>query len=180
MVEVTISSIPKEILDIANSIIEDTIKKMESGKNREEVQKLRNKIDKSYNALCKELNRYIGNLNSLNVIDLESMVGASGVAEAIACCITFKATQLRKLFYQVKLIHQDIKKEGDVGRLKVSIAKLIPHLAYAKGRDLIDENFYQLTKNMLLKVETSEDFRIFVDIFEAIVAYHRYYNPKEQ
>jgi len=172
-----VSSIPQDILRIAESMIE---KAEEKRRNRNRARDLDREIKNLYNNLSSRTLEYIRGLGSLGELDVEGVIGPFGIAEAVACAITFKATQLRKLFYQVKLINQELKGETSIDRVKVSIAKLTPHLAYAKGRELIDESFYRLTKEMLLKVKTPDDFRRFVDIFEAIVAYHRYYNPKEQ
>ncbi len=106
----------------------------------------------------------------------------SGIAEAIASTITFKPTQLRKIFHQIKSIKQEVKGETDLGSREISLIKLLPLLAYSKGRGLISEDFFELSKDLIAKVRESkkrEDFNKFVDIFEAIVAYHKYYNPKE-
>ena len=106
----------------------------------------------------------------------------SGVAEAIASTITFKSTQLRKILHQIKAIKQGVKGEITLGSHEVSLIKILPLLAYSKGRGLISEDFFELLKAMIAKVRESkkrEDFDRFMDIFEAIVAYYKYYNPKE-
>jgi CRISPR-associated protein Csm2 len=105
-----------------------------------------------------------------------------GIAEAIASTITFKPTQLRKIFHQLKTIKQSLKGKDKINGDEVHIIKILPLLAYSKGRNLISEDFYELIKALISKVRESgqtEDFSKFVDIFEAIVAYHKYYNPKE-
>jgi CRISPR-associated protein Csm2 len=81
---------------------------------------------------------------------------------------------------KIKMINQELKGEETLDRVRVNIIRLTPQLAYAKGRSLIDEDFYQISKELLSKVDSPEDFKKFADIMEAIVAYHRYYNPKEQ
>ncbi|HHG74681.1 MAG TPA: type III-A CRISPR-associated protein Csm2 [Persephonella sp.] len=113
---------------------------------------------------------------------VRAFIEPSGVAEAIASTITFKPTQLRKIFHQIKSIKQEVKGEADLGSNEISLIKLLPLLAYSKGRGLISEDFFELSKTLIAKVRESkkrEDFNKFVDIFEAIVAYHKYYNPKE-
>ena len=110
----------------------------------------------------------------LKEIDLEMFLEPNGFCEAIAAGIDFKPTQLRKLFHELRKLQYQRDQS-----IRLNLLKLIPYLAYAKGRELIDDEFYSFSKELILKVENQEDFKIFVDIFEAIVAYHRYYNPKE-
>jgi len=113
---------------------------------------------------------------------MEVFLEANGVAEAIASTITFKSTQLRKIFHQLKIIKQEIKSENSLQGKEVYLIKIMPLLAYSKGRGLISEDFYELSKVLIMRVKKTlsiKDFNRFVDIFEAIVAYHKYYNPKE-
>jgi len=117
---------------------------------------------------------------------VKSFVKSNGCAEAIAITITFNRTQLRKLFHQIRRIKMDVKREGDISKVRVKLAKVHAILAYARGRKLIDEYFYRLMNTMINKVRESKSentfkntFENFRDIFESIVAYHVYHNPKE-
>ncbi len=106
----------------------------------------------------------------------------AGIAEAIASTITFKITQLRKLFHQIKTISKELRGEDTIDKYEARIIKILPILAYSKGRELISEDFYQLMKAMVDKVRETrkvKDYEKLVEIVEAIVAYHKYHYPKE-
>lgn len=98
--------------------------------------------------------------------------------------------QLRKFFGEVKRIDADIVKN------KADIAMLKPLLAYAVGRDKkkAGRDFVNKTKVEEFEVEISKaieairfdnddvlksDYKHFVQIFESIVAYHKYYGGQE-
>ncbi len=85
-----------------------------------------------------------------------------------------KATQLRRFFHEVKDLKLAFKTSG-FDRSKV--AMLMPMLAYAKGRDVIPADFYDL---MTLcfgadRCQDKDDFDRAVDFLEAILAYHKMY-----
>jgi len=142
------------------------------------------KVRKLYKDLIKKVNQDVekGILN----IDLEIYIKPSGICEGIAyavgCLEELKRSQLRKFFNEIKAIEYDLKSGEDVKEIKIRILTLIPKLAYAKGRKLIDENFYEFMKTILSKVKedmnkenAQEVFEIFVKILESIVAYHTYH-----
>lgn len=92
-------------------------------------------------------------------------------------------SQLRKFFGEVKRIQ--LQKEYDMA----SIAMLNPLLAYAVGRDYkngrlqsrISEFQEEMSKaiNAIRPDHKKEDYNNFILIFEAIVAYHKYYGGKD-
>ena len=140
---------------------------------RELVEKYKNFIDQVRSMIEK---------NGFSDEIMKAFLEPKGIAEAIASTITFKPTQLRKLFHQIKAIKQEVKGKDSLKSHEISLIKILPLLAYSKGRGLISEDFFELCKTLIKKVRESlnkEDFNKFVDIFEAIVAYHKYYNPKE-
>ncbi|HHG75106.1 MAG TPA: type III-A CRISPR-associated protein Csm2 [Persephonella sp.] len=155
-----------------------------SQKEKEEISKtiknIENKeIPKAYKKLMENLTELIDNTDLSN-LDLQKFLEPNGYAEAIAVGIKFKRTQLRKFFAEVKAIQVQEKSKNEVNSL--DIIKLIPKLAYSQARGLIDDNFFKFMKILLDKIRKSKskkDYEKFVDIFEAIVAYHYYYNPKE-
>lgn len=93
--------------------------------------------------------------------------------------------QLRKFFGEVKRV--DI----NIGVNKADIIMLKPLLAYAVGRDKkdggknktkIDKFAEEMNKGIdavLDGKDLKSDFSHFVKIFEAIVAYHKFYGAKE-
>lgn len=94
-------------------------------------------------------------------------------------------SQLRKFFGELRRIDTDLnRKIGDLPMLQ-------PMLAYAVGRDK-NERGENKTKIKIFELEISKglrairsdkeyqkaDFKNFVKLFEAIVAYHKYYGGK--
>lgn len=148
----------------------------------------RKKVFKPYKSLIEEVNKDVkkGLLN----INLEEYIKPEGICEGIAysigCIGKLKKAQLRKFFNEIKAIEYELKDEGDIDKIKIRILALIPKLAYSKGRNLIDEDFYEFMKTILTQVKNDlgennpkEVFSIFVSILEAILSYHKYHFPKE-
>lgn len=90
-----------------------------------------------------------------------------------------KITQLRKFFTEIKRIEKKLKKlnEGSTipADIKNEIYYLNIELAYARGRNLITQGFYNLMKVCLntSKLVIVSDFKIFVKFLEAIIAYYK-------
>ena len=92
--------------------------------------------------------------------------------------------QLRRFFGEVKRIEMNVK--GN----KTDILMLKPMLAYAVGRDGINgrKTRIDMLANVLFEALSAirvnddshieQDYANFVNIFEAIVAYHKYYGGK--
>lgn len=79
-------------------------------------------------------------------------------------------SQLRKFFGEVKRQQMSGYSETDFVLLK-------PKLAYAVGRAKSKkskiEDFYYVLSHAIDKVKNEEQFKRFINIFEAIVAYHK-------
>ena len=180
----------KKVLDVSNEIVENREKykgvyqKYINAKRKNNLDKLKPNEKKSgekYEKFIEDVKALIDKYG-FSEDAMKAFIEPCGIAEAIASTITFKPTQLRKIFHQIKAIKQELKGKNSLESHEVSLIKLLPLLAYSKGRGLISEDFYELSKALISKVRESlkkEDFDKFVDIFEAIVAYHKYYNPKE-
>jgi CRISPR-associated protein Csm2 len=93
-------------------------------------------------------------------------------------------SQLRRFFGELKRIDSDFKKN------QVDLPMLKPMLAYAVGRDKnergqnktrIKEFEEEMTKGIdCIRNDSNKqkDFKNFIRLFEAIVAYHKYYGGK--
>ncbi len=158
-------------------------------KNQSVYKKLPNDEKENVDKLVAEYQDFISTLK--NIVDSQGLTESvvtdfaksDGYAQAVASTVTFNRTQLRKLFNQIRHIELAVKREGNISKMEVSLAKIHALLAYAKGRGLIDEHFYGLINTMIKKVRESKEentFKNFIDIFESIVAYHVYYNPSNQ
>ena len=180
----------KKIIEIVERNKKGKGNKKQEKDRKEEIDKKEEKreINNNYDRLISEVIKDIkkGVLN----IDLEAYLQPEGVCEGIAGAVGYigklKRSQLRKFFNEIKTLEYDLKSEEDIKKIKIRILALIPKLAYSKGRDLIDENFYEFMKTILSKVKedmneknAQEVFEVFVKILESIVAYHTYHFPKE-
>ncbi len=60
---------------------------------------------------------------------------------------------------------------------KIEVRLLVPELAYARGRDLIPQKFYDLMRRCLSdpKLQTVGDFRRLAELLTALLAYHKYH-----
>jgi CRISPR type III-A-associated protein Csm2 len=89
------------------------------------------------------------------------------------------STQLRKVFGQIKTLQKEFKTlpDGTVIR-RTEIAMLNAQLAYALGRGLVPEAFFDLLTFCIdaRRCTTKKDFENVATFLEAILAYHKYYN----
>lgn len=91
-----------------------------------------------------------------------------------------KITQLRKLFAEIKRLEKQLKGSPDTNSLPQEFYNelwlLQPELAYARGRELIDQDFFELMRVSLSrdKLKTVADFRRFSQFLTAVVAYSKY------
>lgn len=151
-------------------------------KDRDQKRDMKNK----YMEMINKLIDYYKDKNSIKDLkqDLEVFLEPNGIAEAIGKAIDFKTSQLRKFFDEIKSIKAKLHSNEENNQAnKIRILSLIPKLAYSQQRNLIDKDFYEFMKLLLDKLRkdlTTETFGTFENIFEAIVAYHKYHNPKEE
>lgn len=127
----------------------------------------------------------IGKLKMLKDLDIKSMADENGYADKIAHTLrNMKTAQLRRFFGAIKSIERTIEEENPEkawDEVEAEFYLLKPKIAYAKGRKLIPEEFYQVLKVSLNKINVGsnedkiENFRIFVRFLESIVAYHKFY-----
>ena len=126
------------------------------------------------------------NLSQLPSTYIKEFYEKEGLADEIARNIHMNKAQLRKHFAMLKRIKMRLKslKPNDEvdDETKILLAKLSFLLAYASsrkeaGRPVFDKNLYELVDFLLKKVRegTRKDFEIFESLFEAIIAFHTYY-----
>jgi len=125
----------------------------------------------------------MSDLNSNN-LKPEDYAVPGGDADIVAKAIRkVKTAQIRKFFNKLKNLHQQAKRGRKIDEVKIEILKLMPELAYAKGRNVITDDFYKLMKACLLKegegnkqqckINSFPEFDNFMSFLEAIVAYHK-------
>lgn len=99
---------------------------------------------------------------------------------------SLKPTQLRRIFHAIKEVERSVKeaKKDDEKDLpseeRSRILRLLPELAFARGRDLIPHKFYKLMRISLgaEKLKTVKDLRVFVEFLTAVLAYHKYHQRR--
>lgn len=86
--------------------------------------------------------------------------------------------QLRKIFTQLKNIEGKIDNARSEKLLPEQINEILlvmPQIAYARGRDLIPYDFYNLMKECIsqYKIKDKEDYKSFISFYTAVVAYSK-------
>lgn len=163
---------------------------MSNGKGRNQQKK------QSSNAIHELINE-IKKANSLKEVFIpEKYALPGGWADRIAAIIiddnkkkkdtnkkkaSMNSNQLRKIFTQLKTIKDEVDKNEEnnlTNEQKNKILLLMPQIAYARGRDLISESFYNLLKECISpkKIIDKDDYKSFVKFYEAVVAYSKMYN----
>jgi len=163
----------------------DKIPSKESRERREFIRNNQNDIKQAYGKLIDLCIKDINNTPMLS-LDIEEYIKPEGICEGIAIGIGFldalKKTQLRKFFDQIKDLEHSLKSNEDLNKIKIGVLALIPKLAYSKGRDLIDDKFYNFMKALLLRLkndmnekDAKDVFEKFVNILESVLAYYTYH-----
>lgn len=127
------------------------------------ISEIKNEITSATVEFAEDFGKYLG------TTDIKNSVNQNGRS------ITIKypkltTSQLRKFFGEVK-------RQEMIGYHKTDFILLKPKLAYAVGRST-DKNskikdFYEVLSEMIDQVSNEKEFRRFIKIFEAIVAYHK-------
>ena len=123
-------------------------------------------------------------IKSFSELKVEEFAPPGKWADTIARKQDMKTTQLRKVFTTIKQIDLKVKGEKDDKDFSdPSLYMLVPHLAYAKARKFISDDFYELIKTIIGdgregKIKKVKDFRRFAEFMTAIVAYHKFHHSK--
>lgn len=142
---------------------------------------MKRRIDTEVESILEEIEA----LEMLKDLGEKKIADEKGYADTIASRLRgMKTTQLRKFFDSIRTIKVKLK-EGGWDAAKPEFYLLKPKIAHARGRNLIPEEFYKFLKVCMMKVDIGDDnenkkenFEKMVEFLEAVVAYHRYYNPR--
>jgi len=133
----------------------------------------------------RQIKEMITSFTSTVQIPIESYAEENGWADSFILDLKrnnaeIKATQLRRFFHRVKQIQSRIETTDTFDRSE--IAGLMPMLAYARGRKLIPEDFYDLMKLCFgsERCKTKEDFLASASFLEAVMAYHKYHAGQKE
>ncbi|WP_288975040.1 type III-A CRISPR-associated protein Csm2 [uncultured Methanosphaera sp.] len=148
-------------------------RKNNQSRNKNKKQDNNSEIDK--------IIKKIENVSSFSEIKPKDYADEDGYAAIIAKELKkLNTNQLRKFFGAVRNIE---KKNEEWSNIEPELYLLKPKLAISLGRNLIPEDFFKVMNACLNKIdvgetdddEKKENFNNFVKFFEAIVAYHKYY-----
>ena len=123
----------------------------------------------------------IEKLKMLQELDVKLLADEGGYADKLAQRLkSMKTTQLRRFFGAIKDIEKNLKEKG-WNYVEAEFYLLKPKLAYAKGRKLIPNEFHQVVKTAMNRINVGdnkdkiENYTRFVWFLEAVVAYHKFY-----
>lgn len=91
-----------------------------------------------------------------------------------------KPSQLRKFYDEICLWSEKV--EGDEERFKQNepfIRMMNAKAAYAKGRELVDDNFVKLLNHGISQVKSAETMRHFKLFMEAVMGFYKEKRPKD-
>lgn len=91
-----------------------------------------------------------------------------------------KSTQLRKYYDELCMWDQKIRQNPESYKEYLPLIKMLnAKVAYAKGRDLVDQNFVDLMRHCLNQVtEDKKTFETCKLFFEAFMGFYKMYQPK--
>lgn len=128
----------------------------------------------SRNERVKDLEKIKEIKERINKLDFFKKYGGDplvGDAEIIAKIIKdLKTAQLRRIYGEVKRMEMDFDK-SDFSRDRVVLLK--PRLAYAANKKGEVRPLAEIFSKCIDKIHDKDDFRQFVNFFEAILAYHK-------
>ncbi|MFQ6087614.1 MAG: type III-A CRISPR-associated protein Csm2 [Candidatus Methanofastidiosia archaeon] len=178
----------KILLEECRKIQEEIINlKKPQRKDWNKINSYENQQFERINKISKLLQGELSEKKSFKEFEPEEFAGEDQYASVIGeifskkyhgnkCKVEMKTSQLRKFFDSARKIEADLFTKGeDWNGAKVDFYLLKPKLAYAKGRDLIPEQFYNIIMTCLSNIDSKEDFKRFMQFFEAIVAYHKFH-----
>lgn len=96
-----------------------------------------------------------------------------------------KRTQVRKFYDEVMRLHMEARnldmsqpeKREQWEILLPMIHMLSAKAAYAKGRELVSDNFRNFIKTSVEQIEDPGDLALFANFFEAFMGFYRYHLP---
>lgn len=128
----------------------------------------------------------IKSLKNLSDLSVEEIAKDNGIADSLAKDRNFrnnlKTTQLRK-FFDTVINNQERLKTNGWKSIESDFFMMRANLAYAKGRKLIPDEFFQLVSLCIERIAPAgaaenqiiDNYDRFVELLQALVAYTKYY-----
>jgi CRISPR-associated protein Csm2 len=90
-----------------------------------------------------------------------------------------KSTQLRKFYDEIVMWDQRVKTNPDKFNEYLPLIRMInAKVAYAKGRELVDDEFFNLMKRCISQVTDAKTFGNCKKFLEAFMGFYKMYQPK--
>ncbi|RAU17611.1 type III-A CRISPR-associated protein Csm2 [Nitrincola tibetensis] len=91
-----------------------------------------------------------------------------------------KASQLRGFYDELVMWEQRLRQATDIEfNQQLPLIRMInAKVAYAKGRDLVDENYFQLIRHCLNQIKDKETLRNCKLFLEAFMGFYKVYGEK--
>ncbi len=97
-----------------------------------------------------------------------------------------KLTQLRRFYDEVQRQQSLLQStagsttaDSDFENSLAYLHMLIAKAAYAQGRKLVTKDFVDFLRHGIQQVKSREDFRVFSDFFEAVMAFYKVHRPSD-
>lgn len=89
-----------------------------------------------------------------------------------------KRTQIRKFYDEVVRLNLEAKNRA-VGwdNILPLVNMITAKAAYAKGRELVSDNFLDFIRDSVKQVDQPEDLAVFANLFEAFYGFYKLYCP---
>ncbi|MCF6246495.1 MAG: type III-A CRISPR-associated protein Csm2 [Desulfobacula sp.] len=92
-----------------------------------------------------------------------------------------KISQIRKFYDEVVRLNMAAKnKNSEWDNILPMVNMIIAKIAYAKGRNLISDNFLNFMKTSIKQIEAPEDLAVFANLFEAFYGFYKFYCPSNK
>lgn len=89
-----------------------------------------------------------------------------------------KRSQIRKFYDEVLSLDSEARvKSNPMNDILPRLHMLIAKAAYARGRDLVSDNFVNFIRSAIRQVEDPDDLKVFTNFFEALMGYYRLHGP---
>jgi CRISPR-associated protein Csm2 len=140
----------------------------------------------SVQELVNKLIERVKKAGKLRNLPIEELVLPDGDLDQLARHFrqTLKATQLRRVFHDIKRLEQTARrsKPEEFSHIRTQLALTLPELAYAYGRDVIPKEFYEFMRTLLHppneRFQGKEDVQRLVEILTALLAYHKFHGGR--
>lgn len=90
-----------------------------------------------------------------------------------------KPTQIRRFYDEVVMWEEKIRHDRDRFKEYLPFIRMLnAKVAYARGRDHVDDNFVKLVNHCISQVGSEADMRNFKLFFEAFMGFYKVFAPK--